>query len=77
LWMQTPHSRYYSRFPGDVEQIGKVVKYIHAKGGRIPLPGGGMLTPQGLQWLGINLGFAGGIESLHCKPRPPTASLHA
>lgn len=57
--------KYYQRFPGDVEQIGKVVKYIEAKGGRVPLPGGGDLTPQGLQWLGINLGFAGGMESLH------------
>mmetsp|Transcript_21622 Transcript_21622/g.41309 ORF Transcript_21622/g.41309 Transcript_21622/m.41309 type:complete len:545 (-) Transcript_21622:350-1984(-) len=63
--VMTQNAKYYQRFPQDVQQVGKIVLYIKEQGGKVPLPGGGVLSAQGLQWLGISLGFAGGMEQLH------------
>jgi len=63
--VQTQNRRYYERFPSDVEQVRRIINYIDSQGGSVPLPGGGTLTPEGIQWTGINLGGAGGMERLH------------
>jgi len=63
--VRTQNTKFYQRFPHDQARVRSVVQAITAAGGSVPLPSGGRLTAQGLQALGINLGFAGGMESLH------------
>ncbi|KMT20403.1 hypothetical protein BVRB_1g003990 [Beta vulgaris subsp. vulgaris] len=61
------NEKYYERFPQDVEAVQDIVKYLAncAEGG-VPLPSGGMLTPKGLQTLGLTgLGSGAGFERLH------------
>ncbi|XP_008797149.2 proline iminopeptidase isoform X2 [Phoenix dactylifera] len=61
------NEKYYKRFPEDIAIIGEVVKYLtETEGGGVPLPSGGILTPKGLQTLGLaGLGSGGGFERLH------------
>lgn len=61
------NEKYYKRFPGDVAVVCDVVNYLaQAENGAVPLPSGGMLTPKGLQILGlVGLGSGGGFERLH------------
>ncbi|CAI0470220.1 unnamed protein product [Linum tenue] len=61
------NAKYYERFPHDVEVVREVVKYLaNAEGGGVPLPSGGILTPKGLQTLGLSgLGSSSGFERLH------------
>nr|XP_010925826.1 uncharacterized protein LOC105048262 [Elaeis guineensis] len=61
------NDKYYRRFPQDIAIVGEVVKYlIEVEGGGVPLPSGGILTPKGLQTLGLaGLGSGGGFERLH------------
>jgi hypothetical protein len=43
------------RFPGDVELVGRIVRYLAAQpGGGAPLPSGSLLTPRLLQTLGLS-----------------------
>ncbi|XVF22476.1 hypothetical protein REPUB_Repub12eG0176000 [Reevesia pubescens] len=59
--------KYYKRFPQDVEIVQDVVTYLaEYEGGGVLLPSGGILTPRGLQFLGLSgLGSSAGFERLH------------
>ncbi|KAK9279410.1 hypothetical protein L1049_013089 [Liquidambar formosana] len=61
------NEKYYKRFPQDIEIVREVVNYLaESEGGGVPLPSGGILTPRGLQTLGLSsLGSCAGFERLH------------
>ncbi|GFR40817.1 hypothetical protein Agub_g1439 [Astrephomene gubernaculifera] len=61
------NAKYYERFPGDVELVCRIVRYLAGQpGGRVDLPSGTHLTPRLLQTLGLSgLGSGGGFERLH------------
>ncbi|XP_047334593.1 proline iminopeptidase [Impatiens glandulifera] len=61
------NEKYYQRYPQDIKIVQDVVKYLaEYEGGGVPLPSGGILTPKGLQALGLSgLGSSGGFERLH------------
>ncbi|GKU88089.1 hypothetical protein SLEP1_g2394 [Rubroshorea leprosula] len=61
------NEKYYERFPQDIEIVHEVVNYLaECEGGGVHLPSGGILTPRGLQLLGMpSLGASGGFERLH------------
>ncbi|EFJ41741.1 hypothetical protein VOLCADRAFT_84021 [Volvox carteri f. nagariensis] len=61
------NAKYYERFPGDVELVGRIVRYLAAQpGGSVQLPSGTKLTPRLLQTLGLSgLGTGGSFERLH------------
>ncbi|XP_042489627.1 proline iminopeptidase [Macadamia integrifolia] len=61
------NDKYYKRFPHDIEIVRDLVKHLaESEGGGVPLPSGGILTPQGLQTLGLSaLGSSSGFERLH------------
>ncbi|KAK9143864.1 hypothetical protein Syun_013264 [Stephania yunnanensis] len=61
------NDKYYKRYPQDVEVVREVVNYLaECEGGGVPLPSGGILTPTGLQVLGLSgLGFSNGFERVH------------
>ncbi|KAJ4798165.1 Proline iminopeptidase [Rhynchospora pubera] len=61
------NEKYYKRFPQDIEVVHELVKYLsESEGGGVPLPSGGILSPKGLQCLGlVGLGSGGGFERLH------------
>ncbi|PON91153.1 Peptidase [Trema orientale] len=61
------NEKYYRRYPEDVEIVQEVVNYLsESEGGGVDLPSGGILTPQGLQSLGVSfLGCYAGFERLH------------
>lgn len=61
------NAKYYKRFPSDVPIVQGIVRRLaeYPEGGA-PLPSGGILTPRGLQLLGLSgLGSGGGFERLH------------
>ncbi|XP_043724243.1 proline iminopeptidase [Telopea speciosissima] len=61
------NDKYYKRFPHDIEIVRDLVKHlVESEGGGVPLPSGGILTPRGLQTLGLSaLGSSSGFERLH------------
>ncbi|XP_059459072.1 uncharacterized protein LOC132188590 isoform X2 [Corylus avellana] len=61
------NEKYYKRYPQDIEIVREVVKYLaESEGGGVLLPSGGILTPRGLQTLGLScLGTSAGFERLH------------
>lgn len=61
------NEKYYKRFPQDVGLVRDVVNYLaESEGGGVLLPSGGILTPRGLQFLGLSaLGSSTGFERLH------------
>ncbi|KAH0467620.1 hypothetical protein IEQ34_002653 [Dendrobium chrysotoxum] len=61
------NEKYYRRFPQDIPVVCELVNFLNeAEGGGVPLPSGGILTPKGLQILGLaGLGSGGGFERLH------------
>ncbi|XP_038681737.1 proline iminopeptidase-like [Tripterygium wilfordii] len=61
------NEKYYKRFPQDIEVVREIVQYLAgSEGGGVPLPSGGILTPRGLQLLGLSgLGSSAGFERLH------------
>ncbi|KAL4024448.1 proline iminopeptidase [Cucumis melo var. makuwa] len=60
------NEKYYKRYPQDIEIVREVVKYLADNGGGVLLPSGGILTPKGLQTLGLSaLGTSTGFERLH------------
>ncbi|XP_042472942.1 proline iminopeptidase-like [Zingiber officinale] len=61
------NEKYYKRFPQDAKVVCDLVNYLaKAEGGGVPLPSGGILTPKGLQTIGLaGLGSGGGFERLH------------
>jgi len=65
--VMTLNQRYYTRFPGDVAVVQRIVSYLAAQPeGGVRLPSGNLLTPRALQTLGLSgLGSGGGFERLH------------
>ncbi|KAK9074268.1 hypothetical protein SSX86_006865 [Deinandra increscens subsp. villosa] len=63
----TQNEKYYKRYPQDIKIIQDVVNHLQeSEGGGVPLPSGGILTPRGLQLLGLTgLGSSTGFERLH------------
>ncbi|KAE8721463.1 Phosphoenolpyruvate carboxylase family protein isoform 1 [Hibiscus syriacus] len=61
------NEKYYKRFPQDIEIVQDVVTFLaESEGGGVQLPSGGILTPRGLQFLGLSgLGSSAGFERLH------------
>ncbi|KAL3517218.1 hypothetical protein ACH5RR_024120 [Cinchona calisaya] len=61
------NEKYYERFPQDIEIARGIVNYLaESEGGGVLLPSGGILTPRGLQLLGLTaLGSSTGFERLH------------
>ncbi|MFJ9696425.1 alpha/beta fold hydrolase [Kitasatospora sp. NPDC101183] len=54
---------HYARFPGDVEAVRRIA--AHLAGAPASLPGGGLLTVEAFQALGLMLGGGSGSGSLH------------
>ncbi|MER7519611.1 alpha/beta fold hydrolase [Streptomyces sp. NPDC126499] len=54
---------HYARHPEDVERARRVTAHLHEH--RVTLPGGGLLTPEAFQSLGILLGGGTGTHQLH------------
>ncbi|KAF7826103.1 Proline iminopeptidase [Senna tora] len=61
------NDKYYKRYPQDIKLVQELVSYLADKeGGGVMLPSGGILTPRGLQTLGLSgLGSGSGFERLH------------
>ncbi|KAK9910303.1 hypothetical protein M0R45_034271 [Rubus argutus] len=61
------NEKYYKRYPQDTEIVREVCKYLsESEGEGVHLPSGGILTPKGLQTLGLSgLGSSTGFERLH------------
>ena len=55
--------RYYNRYPGDRKRVREIVDYLRAHG--VTMPGGGILSPQRLQGLGLEFGYRSGFEAVH------------
>jgi pimeloyl-ACP methyl ester carboxylesterase len=73
--------RFYERYPHDVELVRRIVQTLHAS--PLELPRGGTLTARRFLQLGLLLGSANGMETLHdlfelarCPP-PPVADGRA
>lgn len=54
---------YYQKYPQDVERARAIVEYISKN--QITTPNGGNLTPERLQYLGIDMGMHGGMYRMH------------
>jgi hypothetical protein len=54
---------HYARYPGDVDAVRAIVGHLHSTD--VELPGGGRLTPEAFQSLGLMLGSANGSHALH------------
>ncbi|XP_058737413.1 uncharacterized protein LOC131609657 isoform X1 [Vicia villosa] len=61
------NEKYYKRYPQDIKIVQELVSYLaEQEGGGVALPSGGILTPRGLQTLGLSgLGSSSGFENLH------------
>ncbi|RAL46269.1 hypothetical protein DM860_016702 [Cuscuta australis] len=61
------NEKYYKRFPQDIKIVQDVVKHLaESDSGGVCLPSGGILTPRGIQLLGLfGLGSSTGFERLH------------
>ncbi|KAK7243298.1 hypothetical protein RIF29_38091 [Crotalaria pallida] len=61
------NEKYYKRYPEDVKIVQELVNYLaEQEGGGVALPSGGILTPRGLQTLGLSgLGSGAGFERMH------------
>ncbi|GAU32009.1 hypothetical protein TSUD_157980 [Trifolium subterraneum] len=61
------NEKYYKRYPQDIKIVQELVNYLaEQEGGGVALPSGGILTPRGLQTLGLSgLGSGTGFESMH------------
>lgn len=62
--MLARNKRYYSRYPDDVLKVKQIVRCLQ-QGGLTLLPNGGYLTVRRFLQLGIVLGSAEGMETLH------------
>jgi len=56
-------ARYYARFPGDVDLVGRIADLLGARD--IRLPDGDLLTIRRLQTLGLDFGMEPGFEKVH------------
>jgi len=61
--LQKRNRMYYNRYPMDVARMRDIVKHLQEN--KVLLPSGALLTPRRFQQLGMMLGSASGMESLH------------
>ena len=54
---------YYARYPGDEELVRAVVRHLGER--EVILPGGGRLSPERFQQLGLAFGMSDGFEAVH------------
>ena len=54
---------YYQRYPGDVEKVQVIVRYLREQ--EVKMPSGGHLTPQRFLQLGLQFGMSDGFEAIH------------
>ena len=54
---------YYRRYPGDVDRVKSIVRYLLDN--VVNMPGGGRLTAQRFLQLGLQFGMSDGFESIH------------
>ncbi|GKV49468.1 hypothetical protein SLEP1_g56218 [Rubroshorea leprosula] len=61
------NEKYYKKYPQDIEVVRGVANYLaESEGAGVPLPSGDILTPRGLQLLGLSgLRSSAGFERLH------------
>ncbi|KAI4355138.1 hypothetical protein L6164_003938 [Bauhinia variegata] len=61
------NDKFYKRYPQDIKIVHEIVNHLaEQEGGGVKLPSGGILTPRGLQTLGLSgLGSSSGFERLH------------
>ncbi len=70
---------HYARYPEDVQVVRDIVSHLHAH--EVKLPGGGQLTVEAFQSLGMMLGSSNGSHTLHYLvedafvPGAPTPTL--
>lgn len=57
------NERYYERYQDDVDKVNQIVDYLIEN--KVLLPGGGLLTPERFQQLGISFGMTNGFEQVH------------
>uniref|UniRef100_A0A0G4GPA8 AB hydrolase-1 domain-containing protein n=1 Tax=Chromera velia CCMP2878 TaxID=1169474 RepID=A0A0G4GPA8_9ALVE len=62
--MKVRSARYYARYPNDVAKVRAIVQHLAENEG-VRLQGGGLLTPERFQQLGMLLGSYSGMEELH------------
>jgi pimeloyl-ACP methyl ester carboxylesterase len=55
--------RYYERYPGDVERVREIARHLAAN--EVRMPGGGRLTVERFQQLGLQFGMSDGFEMIH------------
>jgi pimeloyl-ACP methyl ester carboxylesterase len=61
--MERKNRGFYARYPEDVEAVRAIVRHLRTTD--VLLPGGGRLTAEAFQSLGLILGFASGPHTLH------------
>ena len=54
---------HYARYPEDVAAVQEIVRHLSARD--VALPGGGLLTPEAFQAVGLMLGSGSGSHTLH------------
>lgn len=57
------NERYYAKYPEDVVRVQQICRYLSST--RVVLPGGGNLSVERFQLLGLMFGGAGGTDKLH------------
>jgi len=62
--MEARNSRFYERYPEDIELIRDIVRILH-ENGPLTTPRGGELTARRFLQLGLLLGSSSGLERLH------------
>ncbi|MFI8823390.1 alpha/beta fold hydrolase [Streptomyces sp. NPDC053431] len=61
--VRAKNTAHYARYPDDVERVRRIAAHLHER--QVTLPGGGRLTPEAFQSLGILLGGGEGSHQLH------------
>jgi hypothetical protein len=61
--MERKNRGFYARYPEDVEAVRAIVRHLRTTD--VLLPGGGRLTAEAFQSLGLILGFSSGPHTLH------------
>ncbi|MEV5969477.1 alpha/beta fold hydrolase [Streptomyces sp. NPDC051921] len=61
--VRAKNAAHYARYPDDVERVRRIAAHLHER--QVTLPGGGALTPEAFQSLGILLGGGDGSHQLH------------
>lgn len=63
--MLTRNRRFYRRYPEDIAKVKAIVSHLHSVPTPVVLPNGGHLTVRRFLQLGLMLGSASGMETMH------------